>query len=87
MIVNFGDKELSYNLNLLAMVQNLGISAEIYPESAKIKKQMSYADSKRITYVLMAGEDEIKHNEVTVKNMLTGGQKKVGIDELPTSFN
>jgi histidyl-tRNA synthetase len=86
MIVNFGDRELSYNLNLLAVVQNLGINAEIYPDPAKIKKQMSYADAKKVTYVIMAGENEIEHNEVTVKNMLTGVQKKTALDELASLF-
>lgn len=86
MIINFGDKELNYNLKLLTKIHNLGINAEIYPEPAKIKKQMSYADLKKVTYVLMAGEDEIKNNEVTVKNMMTGEQKKILTSELSSFF-
>jgi len=86
MIVNFGEKELSYNLNILATIQKLGISAEIFPEPAKLKKQMAYADSKKITFVLIAGEDEIKNNEVTVKNMQTGEQKKMGLGKLASYF-
>ncbi len=84
MIVNFGEKELSYNLNLLTIIQNMGINAEIFPEPAKIKKQMSYADAKKVNYVLMAGEDELKNNEVSVKNMISGDQKKISVDELYT---
>jgi histidyl-tRNA synthetase len=84
MIVNFGEKELSYNLNLLTIVQNMGINAEIFPEPAKIKKQMSYADAKKVNYVLMAGEDELKNNEVSVKNMISGEQKRISVDELYT---
>jgi histidyl-tRNA synthetase len=87
MIVNFGEKELNYNLNILTIIQKSGITAEIFPEPAKIKKQMAYANSKKITYVLIAGEDEIKNNEVTVKNMLTGEQKKIGLGELVSFFS
>jgi histidyl-tRNA synthetase len=86
MIINFGEKELNYNLNILTIIQKFGIIAEIFPEPAKMKKQMAYANSKKITYVLIAGEDETKNNEVTVKNMLTGEQKKIGLGELAYFF-
>jgi histidyl-tRNA synthetase len=86
MIVNFGKKELNYNLNILAVIQKLGITAEIFPEPAKIKKQMAYADSKKITYVLIAGEDEIKNNDVTIKNMFTGEQIKTKVSKLVSFF-
>jgi histidyl-tRNA synthetase len=86
MVVNFGDKELDYNLKILDAIQKLGISAEIYPEPAKMKKQMAYADSKKITYVLIAGEDEITNNQVTIKNMQTGEQVKTGLMELASFF-
>jgi histidyl-tRNA synthetase len=82
MIVNFGEKELNYNLNILSLIHELGIIAEIFPEAAKMKKQMAYADSKNVTFVLMAGEDEMKNNEVTVKNMITGNQEKIKVGEL-----
>jgi histidyl-tRNA synthetase len=82
MIINFGEKELKYNQALLANIQKLGITAEIFPEFAKMKKQMAYADSKKVTYVLMAGEDEIKNSEVTIKKMLTGKQEKIRVGEL-----
>jgi histidyl-tRNA synthetase len=86
MIINFGENELNYSLNILNTIQKLGIIAEIFPDPAKMKKQMAYADSKKITYVLMAGEDEIKNNEVTVKNMLTGKQDKIGLSKLSSCF-
>jgi histidyl-tRNA synthetase len=86
MVVNFGDKELDYNLKILDVIHKLGISAEIYPEPAKMKKQMAYADSKKITYVLIAGEDEITNNQVTIKNMQTGEQVKTGLMELASFF-
>jgi histidyl-tRNA synthetase len=82
MIVNFGEKELTYNLRLLDMAQELGFAAEIYPEQVKIKKQMAYADSKKITYVLIAGEDEIAAGEVTIKEMISGEQKKIKVSAL-----
>jgi histidyl-tRNA synthetase len=87
LIVNFGEAELSYNLNLLSALHNQGISAELYPDATKLKKQMAYADSKKIPFVIIAGEDEIKNNEVTVKNMQTGEQKKSGISNLNSLFN
>jgi histidyl-tRNA synthetase len=87
MIVNFGDNELDYNLNILSIVQDLGITAEIFPEAAKMKKQMAYADSKKVTYVLIAGEDEIKSNEVTVRNMVTGEQNTIKIKKLGPFFS
>ena len=86
MVVNFGEKELSYNLNILSIIQKLGITAEIFPEPAKMKKQIAYADSKKMNFVLIAGEDEIKNNEVTIKNMSTGEQIKIGMNKLPSFF-
>jgi histidyl-tRNA synthetase len=86
MVVNFGDKELDYNLKILDVIHKLGISAEIYPEPAKMKKQMAYADSKKITYVLIAGEDEIINNQVTIRNMQTGEQVKTVLMELVSFF-
>lgn len=86
MIINFGEKELIYNLNILETIQKLGIPAEIFPEPSKMKKQMAYADAKKITYVLLAGEDEMKNNEVTVKNMISGEQKKILRSELSSFF-
>jgi histidyl-tRNA synthetase len=86
MVVNFGEKELAYNLGILDMVRKLGFTAEIYPEPAKMKKQLAYADSKSIVFVLMAGEDEIAHNQVTIKNMQTGEQVKVSLEGLALFF-
>jgi histidyl-tRNA synthetase len=86
MVVNFGEKELNYCFTILESLHDLNISAEIYPEPAKMKKQMAYADAKKIQYVLLAGEDEIKNNEVTIKIMETGKQKKIGLGELESFF-
>jgi len=86
MIINFGEKELNYNLNILAIIHQIGITAEIFPEPAKMKKQLAYADSKKVTYVLIAGEDEIKDNDVTVKNMVTGEQSTIKVSTLLSFF-
>jgi histidyl-tRNA synthetase len=77
MIVNFGGSETSFGLNILNKLHRKGIPAEMYPDAAKMKKQMSWADSKKIPFVVIAGDDEIKSDEVTVKNMVTGEQNRV----------
>jgi len=84
MIVNFGAAEISYALKILDELHSNGISAEIYPEPVKMKKQMAYADSRKIPFVVLAGEDEIKGGEVTIKSMGSGDQKRIGIDKLST---
>ncbi|GHT33848.1 histidine--tRNA ligase [Bacteroidia bacterium] len=82
LFVNFGEKETEYCLPILKDLRGRGISAEIYPESTKLKKQFSYADDKRIPFVAIAGENEILAGKITVKNMLTGEQKLVDKDNL-----
>ena len=77
MIVNFGGSETSFGLSLLNELHGKGIAAEIYPDAAKMKKQLSWADSKKIPFVVIAGEDEIRNNEVTVKNMESGEQNRM----------
>ena len=82
MIVNFGPAEIKYCLSILETLHKSGIGAEIYPDNAKIKKQLAYADSRKIPFVMLAGEDEIMHNEITLRNMRTGEQKTIGVGEL-----
>jgi histidyl-tRNA synthetase len=82
MFVNFGKSEERYCLGLLSEVRSKGIPAEIYPEPAKLKKQMSYANNKAIPFVALVGESEIKENKITVKNMGTGKQEKLNLDEM-----
>jgi histidyl-tRNA synthetase len=86
MIVNFGVAELSYALKILKQLHKAGINSEIYPEPAKMKKQLAYADSRKIPFVVIAGDEEIKSCEVTIKVMGTGDQKKIGIDKLGDFF-
>jgi histidyl-tRNA synthetase len=82
LFINFGDKEQRFCLPLLRAVRAAGINAEIFPEAAKLKKQMSYADSKKIPLVAIAGENEISAGAVTLKNMVSGEQQLVPVDEL-----
>lgn len=82
MYVNFGGEEESYCLNLLAKTRSKGVSAELYPEPHKMKKQMSYANSKNIPFVAIIGEEERQSGMISLKNMESGEQKKLKFEEL-----
>lgn len=82
MFVNFGKEEEKYCLKLLQQVRAAGINAELYPEAAKMKKQMSYADDKKIPFVVLVGSEEMKTGELTLKNMQSGEQQKISVGEL-----
>ena len=82
LFVNFGEKEETFCLPVLKTLRAAGINSEIYPEAAKMKKQMTYADKKSIPYVALVGENEINNNVVTLKNMLTGEQESVAVSSL-----
>ena len=80
--VNFGEKEEKYLLPLIAKLRRSAVPCEIYPEAAKMKKQMIYANRKEIPFVVLAGENEIAEKKVTLKNMDTGEQQLLTIDEV-----
>ncbi|MCL2041577.1 MAG: histidine--tRNA ligase [Bacteroidales bacterium] len=82
LFVNFGAKEEAWNLPFVAKLRDAGISVEMYPEAAKMKKQLGYADSKKIPFVVLVGEDEMNSNQFTIKEMESGEQWKVGFEEL-----
>jgi histidyl-tRNA synthetase len=82
LFANFGEQEALYCLVLLKNLHTAGIPAELYPDTAKLKKQLAYADAKRIPYVILAGGDEIREGQLTVKNMVTGEQEKVAPEQL-----
>jgi histidyl-tRNA synthetase len=82
LVVNFGEKEIPYTNKILDFLHNLNVRTELYPDAVKLKKQMSYADSKKIPYILMAGEDEIINNSLTIKIMSTGEQKSIPLTGL-----
>ena len=87
LFVNFGEKEENYILPLLSKLRKKGISAEIYPEAIKMKKQMSYADTNKIAYVAIAGESEMQEGKVTLKNMTTGEQLLIDTEHLIEKLN
>jgi histidyl-tRNA synthetase len=87
LFINFGEKETAYCLPLIAKTRAANIRTEMYPDKAKMKKQMSYADAKHIAYVALAGDNEIAEGKVTLKNMTTGEQKLMTIDEIIDTIN
>ena len=86
LFVNFGPKEETYLLPLIAKVRQAGIRTELYPEATKMKKQMSYADAKQIPFVAIVGENEMAAQQINLKNMLTGEQTLLTLEELIAQF-
>ena len=86
LFVNFGEKEAAYCLPVLSAARDAGIRAEVYPDSAKMKKQMSYANDKNIPFVAIVGENEMNEGKLTLKNMTTGEQSLLTPEELLTVF-
>ena len=82
LFINFGDKEMTYCLPVVRACRAAGISTEMFPDKAKMKKQMSYANAKAIPFVVLAGDNEIAENKFTLKNMTTGEQHLVTTEEL-----
>ena len=82
LFINFGEKETAYCLPVVAKARAAGIRTEIFPDSSKMKKQMSYANAKQIPFVALAGENEMKDGKLTLKNMLTGDQQLVDAEQL-----
>jgi histidine--tRNA ligase len=82
LFINFGEAEADFCLPIATKVRAAGISVELYPDSAKMKKQMAYANSKSIPFVVLVGENEINQGKVTLKNMITGDQQLVSAEEL-----
>jgi histidyl-tRNA synthetase len=86
MFANFGKEESVYCLDLLKQLRENNISSELYPSTAKMKKQMSYADKKSVEFVIMIGENEMESNTITIKNMKLGTQKSTTISEFITKI-
>lgn len=82
LFVNFGATEEAYLLPLVAKVRAAGIRTELYPESVKMKKQMGYADTKKIPFVAIVGETEMAEGKINLKNMITGEQSLLSLEEL-----
>ena len=86
LFINFGEKETAYCLPLVNEARRHGVSAEVYPDAVKMKKQMSYANAKQIAFVAMAGEDEMRENKMALKNMKTGEQMLVPVSDFMDVF-
>ena len=82
LFVNFGKTEELYCMKLLRDIRKAGINAEIFPEAAKMKKQFKYADDKGIPFVATVGTDEMSKGQVSLKNMKTGDQKMISVDDM-----
>jgi histidyl-tRNA synthetase len=82
LFVSFDKTTYLHAFQLLQQVRKKGISAELYPDSSKIKKQMQYANDRQIPFVAIIGEEEVTNNQITLKNMLEGSQSKVSIESL-----
>ncbi len=87
LVVLFDENQIPFYLQLLSSLRKAGISCELYPEPAKLKKQFGYADAKQIPWVLVAGEDEIKEGTLTLKNLATGTQEKLNLDQVVEKLN
>ena len=87
LFINFGEKETAYCLPAVAKAREAGIRTEIFPDSSKMKKQMSYANAKQIPFVALAGENEMAEGKLTLKNMLSGEQQLITTEELINIVN
>jgi histidyl-tRNA synthetase len=86
LILNFGEEEVRYGLKVLNELRKLGVMSELYPDQVKLKKQMSYADSRKIHYIIIAGEEEIRNREITIKIMSSGEQRKILFKDIKLYF-
>lgn len=82
LFINFGERETAYCMPIVAQARRAGIRTEMFPDAAKMKKQMSYANAKNVPFVALAGENEINEGKITLKNMATGEQQLLTPDEL-----
>ena len=80
--INFGEKEALASFKVIQQLRAKGYRAELYPESTKLKKQLSYADSRQVRYVILIGEEELSNAKAVLKNMLTGEQTSYPIEEI-----
>jgi histidyl-tRNA synthetase len=82
LFINFGNKELEKCMDLAAELRKSGIDCEIYPTSAKIQKQMKYANDRGVKYTILLGENELLNKSVLLKNMTSGEQKEISFEEI-----
>ena len=87
LFINFGDQEALYSLIAIKELRSKGINAELYPDAAKMKKQMVYANKRNIRYVVLVGANEVAKNTFTLKDMISGEQKEISLKELEIKIN
>jgi histidyl-tRNA synthetase len=86
LFVNFGEKEADVALQLIKQLRAEGISSELYPDNAKLKKQFKYADDKGVAFTVIIGESELQAGNVVLKNMATGEQQELSNESLINFF-
>ena len=82
LFTNFGPSESLYSLKAITTLRSKSIAAELYPDAAKLKKQMMYSNKREIPFVVMVGEAEIQHNKYMLKDMNSGEQQLLSLEEL-----
>jgi histidyl-tRNA synthetase len=82
LFLNFGDAEEKYSLSLASQLRSEGFRAEVYPDQSKIQKQMKWADQRKVDYVVFIGEKEMVEKSLSIKNMKTGKQDSLSLEEL-----
>lgn len=82
LFINFGEKEAQYAIRALDELRKAGIKAELFPDSGKMGKQMGYADKRKIPFTILAGEKEMETKSFTLRNMKTGAQSVISLEEL-----
>lgn len=86
LFINFGNTEALFSLKAIKILRNKGINAELFPDSSKMKKQMNYANKRNIPFVVLVGDNELKSNTYTLKNMNSGEQLKVSLEDLASQI-
>ena len=82
LFINFGEKEAAHCLKLARATRKAGIATEVFPDATKMKKQMNYANARQIPFVALVGESEMEQNLIALKNMTTGEQQQVSLEQL-----
>ncbi|MEJ8605655.1 histidine--tRNA ligase [Riemerella anatipestifer] len=81
LFANYGEQEAFHSMDIIQQLRTKGVSAELYPEASKLKKQFTYAEKKGIPYIVFVGEEEIKNKQVSIKNLATGEQKTISLED------
>ena len=87
LFINFGDKEALFSLKAIKQLRAQGIRAELYPDAAKMKKQMTHANKRNIPFIVLVGDEELNSNSFTLKNMISGTQNRFQIEDLIKALN